>query len=150
MADQRVAARRRAAANATIHNAPTRTKAIAGPDPDPDSSPIETSVGGVVGRGVAPGAGGLVGAGVGVGAGASCTVTLPVICGWIEQWYANVPAVENVTVAELPLVIGPVSNDAPSAVAVCAWASEFVHVTVSPVGTVIEAGENENPEIATA
>ena len=89
------------------------------------------SVGGVV----APAVGAAVAA-------APWTVTVPVIVGWIVQWYGNVPAVANVTApVPPPPAMLPASQDASSAVAVWACASEFVHVTVSPTFTVTLAGE---------
>ena len=75
---------------------------------------------------------------------------VPVIDEWILQWYGNDPAVENVAVPVPLAPIVPVSNDPSSAVAVCAVASEFVHVIVSPTVTVTSCGENANPAIATA
>src|SRR6478672_3628876 len=81
---------------------------------------------------------------------AASTVIVPVIDEWILQWYGNDPAVENVAVPVPLLPIVPVSNDPSSAVAVCAVASEFDHVTVSPTVTVMLDGENANPEIANA
>ena len=75
---------------------------------------------------------------------------VPVIDEWILQWYGNDPAVENVAVPVPLAPIVPVSNDPSSAVAVCAVASEFVHVTVSPTVTVTSGGANANPAIATA
>ena len=58
------------------------------------------------------------------------------------------PADVNVTVNERPCARLPLFHDAP--VVVCAVASMFVHVTLSPAVTVIVAGENAKLWMATA
>jgi hypothetical protein len=110
---------------------------------------VGATVGGTVGGGVGRG---VEGGGVGVGAAvaAAWTVMVPCIVGWIEQWYANVPAAANEIVLLLaPGAIGPVSNRPEvSDVAVCVVPStRFCHVTVSP--TLIVAGAKLKFWIAT-
>ena len=51
--------------------------------------------------------------------------------------------------SDSPPPIAPVSQALPD-VAVWAWASLFVHVTLSPTLTVTVLGEKVNPEMATA
>ena len=60
-------------------------------------STVGAAVGGDVGGGVGRGvAGGAVGGGVGVGAAVAAWTTIdPCMVGWIEQWYAKVPATPN-------------------------------------------------------
>ena len=60
------------------------------------------------------------------------TVTLPVIEGWIEQMYGNVPAFVKVWDPLLSLLIVPVSKLPSLAVAVWGAMSLFVQVIVSP------------------
>ena len=74
---------------------------------------------------------------------------VPFMKGWNEQMYANVPAVSKVAVALLPGAILPVSN-VPDAVAVWAWASLFVHVTVSPTEMSSSGGPNLKPAMSMA
>ena len=69
-------------------------------------------MGGGVGRGVAVG-GGVGGGGVAV----VPTTIVPVMDGWIEQWYAYVPTTENATVTLVPARTG-LSNAPLFAVAV--------------------------------
>ncbi len=59
------------------------------------------------------------------------------------------PAESNVTAADEPGAICPVSNEPSSAVAVCATLPSFVQVTVPPTATVSFTGWNENPTIST-
>lgn len=75
---------------------------------------------------------------------------VPVIEGWIEQWYLDVPGVSNTnenvpSFAMLPDVKAP-----ESLVTVCAEGSAFVHVTRVPFATFNVEGSNANPLIATA
>ena len=83
---------------------------------------------------------------------AGSTTTVPCMEEWILQWYAQVPALRNVTekgslgFRQLSSCewaasqLGLVSNDPSSAVAVCATESLLVHVTVSPSLTVTLTG----------
>lgn len=103
---------------------------------------VGAAVGGGVGGGVGTGVGGAVGAvGTGVG-GAPWTVIVPVIVGWIEQWYAYVPALANGTVLLAPAPIGPVSNAPVSDVAVWANPSAFCQVMRSPGAMLVFTGTN--------
>ena len=88
-----------------------------------------------VGCGVGTGVGGAVGAGVA----AASTVIVPVIDGWIAQWYANVPATVNVNVNVAPVTRLPLPPP-PLKVTVCVAASLFVHATLSPAFTVSAFG----------
>src|SRR5438105_12587413 len=84
-------------------------------------STVGAAVGGDVGGGVGRGvAGGAVGGGVGVGAAVAAWTTIdPCMVGWIEQWYAKVPATPNGIVRLLaPGASWPVSNAFVSDVAV--------------------------------
>jgi hypothetical protein len=119
---------------------------------------VGTAVGAVVvtgvGMGVGAGVGGDVGTGVGAGVGAGVgvgptTTTVPVMNGWISQWYANDPAARMVIVRE-PLTKTPVSQVPLFAVEVCETLSLFVQVTVSPTLTVTLLGTNEKFLIDTA
>lgn len=67
------------------------------------------------------------------------TTTCATIEGWIEQWYAYVPAFLNVIENVPPLEIRPLSKLLSSAVTVCVrpW---FVQVTVVPALTVTASG----------
>ena len=77
------------------------------------------------------------------------TTTCATIEGWIEQWYAYVPAFLNVIENVPPLEIGPLSKLPASAVTVCVrpW---FVQVTVIPALTVTASGLNAKSTIDTA
>ena len=48
---------------------------------------------------------------------------------WMRQKYAKLPTVGNGTVASPWGAIEPVSNEPPSAVAVCGRVSWFIHIT---------------------
>jgi hypothetical protein len=77
------------------------------------------------------------------------TVIVPVIDGWIVQWYGNEPAESNVCEPD-----PPDGNDTlnPSPVAVwsiaSAGASLFVQVTVSPTSIVTDEGEKPPSNVA--
>jgi hypothetical protein len=77
------------------------------------------------------------------------TTTCATIEGWIEQWYAYVPAFLNVIENVPPLAIRPLSKLPASAVTVCVrpW---FVQVTVVPALTVTASGLNPKSTIDTA
>jgi hypothetical protein len=66
------------------------------------------------------------------------------------QWYAKLPALENVLENVPPAAILPLSKLLSSAVTVCAMLSLFVQVTVAPTVVVMEAGEKAIPAILTA
>jgi hypothetical protein len=68
------------------------------------------------------------------------TVTVPVMPGWIVQWYENVPALGNVLLKVAPAAIVPEFHEPSSPVDVCASASLFVHVSVSPAAIDIGFG----------
>jgi hypothetical protein len=74
------------------------------------------------------------------------TVIVPVIAGWISQWYANVPASVNVNSNVPPPSMFPESNDPSSAVHVCPALSSLRTTTVVPTATVMSS-LNANPEI---
>jgi hypothetical protein len=96
---------------------------------------------------------GATGAGVGGGGGGVawvCTAMVPVIDGWMLQWYAKVPAFRNTKVNVPPRVSGPLSHAPDVAVVVCEAPSMFVHVTLSPTFTVSDAGVNAKFWIVTA
>jgi hypothetical protein len=86
---------------------------------------------------------------MGVSFGTQTTVTVAVMNGWNEQMYVYVPGASNVTLADIPGSIDPVSN-VPELVAVCAWLSSLVHVTVPPTAIVTSAGPKAKSEITTA
>ncbi len=111
---------------------------------------VAVAVGAGVGVGWGGGVGGTVGRGVGTGVGGAVvgvvprTTMVPFIVGWIEQWYANVPATANATVLVPPATICPVSANAPlSDVAVWANGSMFRQVMLSPTLIVAVGGMNE-------
>ena len=79
-----------------------------------------------------------------------CTVIVPVIDGWIAQWYPKLPALVNVWLKELPGARFPLLKAPVSLVTVCVVESLLVQVTVAPVGTVSVAGANEKLDIVTA
>jgi hypothetical protein len=78
------------------------------------------------------------------------TVTVPVICGWIEQWYAYVPAFVNVCENDEPGASWPLSKLLSFAVTVCVTESLLVQVTLPPVLTVMLAGLKAKFAIVTA
>src|SRR5205814_9168402 len=81
---------------------------------------------------------GVDGPGVGVG---PTTVTVPFSVGWIEQWYAYVPATAKDTVLFPPGAMTPVSNRPwESDVAVWPTGSRSIHVTLSPMPIVTSCG----------
>jgi hypothetical protein len=60
--------------------------------------------------------------------------------GWIVQRYENVPALGNVLLKRAPGAIAPESHDPSVPVDVCASASLFVQVIVSPAAIDIGFG----------
>src|SRR5713226_5218057 len=69
-----------------------------------------------------------------------CTMTLPVIFGWIEQKYGYVPALLKVKV-NFSSVSSTLDLKTPSVLTtVCGISSRLVHVIVVPAGTVSVAG----------
>jgi hypothetical protein len=69
------------------------------------------------------------------------TVTLPVMSGWMVQWYEYVPAVVNTCENEAPVDRRTLPNEPLSAVTVCWMAGcRFVHVTRVPTRTVMLDG----------
>jgi hypothetical protein len=85
-----------------------------------------------------------VAAGVFVAAATAATTTVPVMLGWMLQWYVKVPAAVNVLANVAPVFILPESKTpGVSELTVCGMpASLFVQVTVSPTDTDTEAGLN--------
>jgi len=65
---------------------------------------------------------------------------VPVIPGWIVQWYVNVPAPVNVWLNEAPGAMRPESQ--LLLVDVCVVLSLLCHVTVVPTATLTGFGEN--------
>ena len=112
---------------------------------------VGTAVGGGVGGAVGTGVGGEVGAGVGgTGVAGPWTTMVPFIDGWIEQWYAYVPASANgMVLLVVPAAIWPVSNAPVSDVAVWASGSAFCHVMLSPVPMIVFTGANAKFRMAT-
>ena len=103
---------------------------------------VGTAVGGGVGGAVGTGVGGEVGVG-GTGVAGPWTTMVPFIDGWIEQWYAYVPASGNgMVLLVAPAAIWPVSNAPVSDVAVWASGSAFCHVMLSPVPMIVFTGAN--------
>lgn len=106
------------------------------------------TVGVAVGDGTTAGTPGMVGTGVavggrGVGPPLPCTMTVPVIKGWMAQWYVNVPAVEKVNENDCPWLSEPEfqeTADAASLLVVCEALSWFVQTTVVPTGMVTVSG----------
>jgi hypothetical protein len=84
------------------------------------------------------------GVGVAVAALTAATITVPVMLGWISQWYVNVPAASNVLAKLAPLLIVPESKTpAVSEVTVCGMpASLCAQVTDSPTFTLTLPGAN--------
>src|SRR4051812_8559171 len=74
---------------------------------------------------------------------------VPVMKGWKEHMYLNVPAVRNTTAAVPPGSMVPASK-APADVAVCGCGSSFFQTTVPPTGTFTSADENLKSAIPTA
>src|SRR5713226_4407685 len=69
-----------------------------------------------------------------------CTMTLPVIFGWIEQKYGYAPALLKVK-ENFSLVSSTLDLKTPSVLTtVCGISSRLVHVTVVPTGTVSVPG----------
>jgi hypothetical protein len=73
---------------------------------------VSVTVGIAVGDGTTVGTPGMVGVvvavgGRGVGPPLPCTMTVPVIKGWMAQWYVNVPAVEKVNENDCPWLSEP-------------------------------------------
>jgi hypothetical protein len=82
-----------------------------------------------------------------------CTTIVPVMDGWIEQWYGYVPARVKVNGNDAPFPIGGEINATGAPVSdttVCEVPSLFVQVTVVPAFTVRVAGLNAKFLIATA
>ncbi len=70
------------------------------------------------------------------------TTTVPVMNGWIAQWYAYVPAVRNVNENAPPGESVPLANAPALDVTVCCTWPAFFHVTVVPTVTETEDGLN--------
>jgi len=102
------------------------------------------AAGGGVGAAVGGSVGAAVGAGVGVGravvATGPITMIVPLIEGWIEQWYPYMPAAPNEIVLFPDAGIGPVSNAPVSDVAVCVSGSLLIQVMASPTLIVTDCG----------
>ena len=110
---------------------------------------VGTAVGGGVGGAVGTGVGGEVGVG-GTGVAGPWTTMVPFIDGWIEQWYAYVPASANgMVLLVVPAAIWPVSNAPVSDVAVWASGPTFCHVMLSPVPMIVFTGANAKFRMAT-
>ena len=75
-------------------------------------------------------------------------MTVPFMKGWKAHAYSNVPAASKVTDTDAPGSIVPVLKP-PAEVAVCCWASLFVHVTVPPTATRTSGATNEKSLIST-
>ena len=74
-----------------------------------------------------------------------CTVIVPSIEGWIEQWYVYIPGRVKVKEKEAPDESGSEVNAAgepASETIVCGAPSLFIHVTSVPVFTVRAGGSN--------
>jgi hypothetical protein len=67
---------------------------------------------------------------------------VPVMNGCIEQWYATVPAVENVWVKVWPFASADEVKELSLAATVCSVESSNFRVTVVPAGTVRVMGVN--------
>src|SRR5271168_1061440 len=79
-----------------------------------------------------------------------CTITFPVIFGWIEQKYSYVQAFANVYV-NFSSVSSTLDLNTPSVLTtVCGISSRFVHVTVVPTGIVNASGPNLKLSIFTS
>src|SRR5665213_3067892 len=78
-----------------------------------------------------------------------CTVIVPVICGWIVQWYAKLPVVLNVRCTVVLMLFGTSAGTPVAAVNVtlCSTPSN-VNVTVVPDATVRFAGRNASDGLA--
>jgi hypothetical protein len=70
------------------------------------------------------------------------TVTVPIMPGWIVQWYENVPVLGNVLLKVAPAAIVPEFHEPSSPVDVCASESLLIHVIVSPTPMAIGFGAN--------
>ena len=72
------------------------------------------------------------------------TFSVPIMEGWSEQWYWNIPAVVIVMgVLVPPFPMSPVLNAPPFAVAVCVVPELLRHATVCPTYTVAGFGSQD-------